>query len=64
MTTAADGERIRSIADAAPAAKEAAKLIVADARSAAAARGPFVIALSSGRMPWQMLRPLAGEDVP
>ena len=29
-----------------------------------AARGRFVVALSGGRTPWQMLRALAGEGVP
>ena len=31
---------------------------------AVAARGRFVMAVSGGRTPWQMLRALAGEDVP
>lgn len=51
-------------ADADAVAKEAAKLIAAEARSAVAARGRFVIAVSGGHTPWQMLRALAGEDVP
>ncbi|HVT30010.1 MAG TPA: 6-phosphogluconolactonase [Lacipirellulaceae bacterium] len=45
-------------------AQGAAKYIAAAARDAVAARGRFVIALSGGRSPWQMLRDLAGEDVP
>jgi 6-phosphogluconolactonase len=44
-------------------AREAAAVIAAEAR-AAAARGRFVVAVSGGRTPWQMLHALAGEDVP
>jgi len=45
-------------------AREAAKIIAAEARAAAAARGRFTIAVSGGRTPWQMLRDLANEEVP
>ena len=45
-------------------ADEAAKQIAALAREAVAARGRFVLAVSGGKTPWQMLRALAGEDVP
>jgi 6-phosphogluconolactonase len=45
-------------------AKEAAKVIAAEARAAVGARGRFIMAVSGGRTPWQMLRALAGEDVP
>lgn len=45
-------------------AKKAASLIAQEARSAAAARGKFVLAVSGGRTPWVMLRALASEDVP
>jgi 6-phosphogluconolactonase len=55
---------IRILADADAVAKEAAKVIAAEARSAVAGRGRFVLAVSGGRTPWQMLRALAGEDVP
>lgn len=44
-------------------ARRAAQLIAADAR-AAAGRGRFVMAVSGGHTPWQMLRDLADEDVP
>jgi 6-phosphogluconolactonase len=54
----------RVLADADLAAREAARLIAADARQSVAARGRFVIAVSGGRTPWHMLRALAGEDVP
>jgi 6-phosphogluconolactonase len=56
--------KIDVLADADAVAKQAAALIAAEARAAAAARGRFVMAVSGGRTPWQMLRALAGEDVP
>jgi len=52
------------LADADAVAKEAAKLIAAKARAAVAARGRFVMAVSGGHTPWQMLRMLANEAVP
>jgi 6-phosphogluconolactonase len=52
------------LADADAVAKEAAKLIAAKARAAATARGRFVMAVSGGHTPWQMLRVLANEVVP
>ena len=57
-------KRILILADAAAVAREAAKVIAAEARAAVAARGRFVVAVSGGRTPWQMLRAIAGEDVP
>jgi 6-phosphogluconolactonase len=45
-------------------AQKAAALVAAEARAAVSARGSFVIAVSGGHTPWQMLRALAGEDVP
>jgi 6-phosphogluconolactonase len=45
-------------------AREAARFIAAEARIAVAARGRFVLAVSGGHTPGQMLRALAGEDVP
>ena len=45
-------------------AQKAAALVAAEARAAVAARGVFVMAVSGGHTPWQMLRALAGEDVP
>jgi 6-phosphogluconolactonase len=56
--------RIRILADADGVALAAASLTASDARSAVAARGRFVVALSGGRTPWTMLRALADEDVP
>lgn len=45
-------------------AQKAAEFIAAEARTAVAARGRFVIAVSGGHTPWVMLRNLATEDVP
>jgi 6-phosphogluconolactonase len=56
--------QIQVLADADVVAIEAAKVIAAEARAAVAARGQFVMAVSGGRTPWQMLRALAAEDVP
>ncbi|MBP9903823.1 MAG: 6-phosphogluconolactonase [Verrucomicrobia bacterium] len=56
--------RIQIHADADAVAKQAAKIIAAEARSAVAARGRFILAVSGGRTPWQMLRALANEEVP
>ena len=52
------------LADADTVARRAAAIIAAEARSAVAARGRFVMAVSGGHTPWLMLRALAGEDVP
>ncbi len=45
-------------------AKTAANLIAAEARTAVTERGRFVMAVSGGKTPWQMLRALANEQVP
>jgi 6-phosphogluconolactonase len=55
---------IRVLPDADVVAREAAAFIAGEARAAMAARGRFVVALSGGHTPWQMLRVLAGEEVP
>lgn len=55
---------IEVLADADSVAREAAKLIAAEARAAVAARGAFVMAVSGGHTPWIMLRNLAQEDMP
>ena len=49
---------------AADAAEEAAKFIATEARAAVDARGRFILALSGGHSPAQMLRALASQDVP
>ncbi len=56
--------KIQVFADADAVAKAAAGIIAAEARAAVAARGRFIMAVSGGRTPWQMLRDLAGEEVP
>jgi 6-phosphogluconolactonase len=45
-------------------AREAATLIAAEARLAVSARGRFVMAVSGGKTPWDMLRALANEPLP
>ncbi len=52
------------LADADAAAQRAAAMIAEAARTDVAARGRFVMAVSGGRTPWQMLRALASESVP
>src|SRR5205809_191983 len=56
--------KLEVYADAGAAARAAAGIIAVEARSAAAARGRFVMAVSGGRTSWLMLRALAAEDVP
>jgi 6-phosphogluconolactonase len=56
--------KIEILDDAESVARRAAALIAADARSAAALRGRFVMAVSGGHTPWIMLRALASETVP
>ena len=56
--------KIEIFADAQTVAEEAAKLIAGEARSAVAARGRFVFAVSGGHTPWIMLKALAQEEVP
>ena len=56
--------KIEILPDADTVAREAAKFIAAEARSAVAERGRFVMAISGGHTPWQMLRALANEEVP
>jgi 6-phosphogluconolactonase len=56
--------KIEVLADAESVARRAAALIAADARSATALRGRFVMAVSGGHTPWIMLRALASETVP
>jgi len=56
--------KIEIYSDADAVAQKAAALVATEARAAVAARGAFVMAVSGGHTPWQMLRALAGEDVP
>jgi 6-phosphogluconolactonase len=52
------------LTDADAVALEAAALIAGEARTAVAARGRFIVAVSGGKTPWAMLRHLADEDLP
>ena len=56
--------KIEILADADSVAQEAAAIIAADARSAVAERGRFIMAVSGGHTPWVMLRDLAEDEVP
>jgi len=56
--------KIQVLANADLAAQSAAKFIAVEARAWVAARGRFIVAVSGGRTPWQMLRALANEEVP
>lgn len=56
--------KVQVLADANEVARVAAQFIAAVARDAVTARGRFVMAVSGGKTPWQMLRALAKEDVP
>jgi 6-phosphogluconolactonase len=56
--------KIDVLADAKAVAKAAAAIIATQAREAVVARGQFLVAVSGGHTPWQMLRALAGEKVP
>lgn len=55
---------IAVLEDAAAVAAKAAAWIAQDARDVVRTRGRFVLAVSGGRTPWQMLRELAKEEVP
>jgi 6-phosphogluconolactonase len=56
--------KIQILSDAETVAKEAAKVIATEAAAAVKARGSFIMAVSGGRTPWQMLRFLADENMP
>src|SRR6266704_2632675 len=56
--------KIEILPDADAVAKAAAKFIAVEARAAVANRGKFIMAVSGGKTPWQMLRALANEEVP
>jgi 6-phosphogluconolactonase len=56
--------QIEILADPAAVAQRAAAIIAEEARAVVKARGRFVMAVSGGHTPWQMLRNLADEDVP
>jgi 6-phosphogluconolactonase len=56
--------KIHVLPDSDTVAKTAAKVIAMEAVAAVAQRGRFIMAVSGGRTPWQMLRALADEPVP
>ena len=56
--------RMEVLSDAETVAKKAAAVIAEEARTAVAARGRFLMAVSGGKTPWIMLRALATEEVP
>jgi len=56
--------KIEIFPDADAVAQKGAEIIAAEARAAVNARGRFIVAVSGGHTPWQMLRALANEDVP
>ncbi|MGD9721259.1 MAG: 6-phosphogluconolactonase [Pirellulales bacterium] len=45
-------------------ARQAARFVATQARESVTARGRFVMAVSGGQTPWQMLRALAAEQMP
>ena len=59
-----DFMKIKVFPDADAVAQKAAEIIAAEARTAVKARGRFIVAVSGGHAPWQMLRALADEEVP
>jgi 6-phosphogluconolactonase len=56
--------KVQVLADSDAVARKAARFIALKAWAAVSARGRFVMAISGGRAPWQMLRALAEELVP
>lgn len=56
--------KIEVLDDAQAVARRAAAVIAAETRDAVTARGSFIMAVSGGRTPWEMLRALATEEVP
>lgn len=56
--------RIETFTDDETAAQAAAGVIAAEANTATAERGRFIMAVSGGRTPWIMLRALAAEQMP
>jgi 6-phosphogluconolactonase len=56
--------KIEIFPDADAVAQKGAESIAAEARAAVKVRGRFILAVSGGHTPWQMLRALATKDVP
>lgn len=64
MESGWDCMKIEVFSDADSVAQQAAAHVATEARAAIASRGLFVMAVSGGHTPWQMLRDLAREEVP
>src|SRR2546425_8033893 len=56
--------KIEVLTDADSVARAGAAFTAEEARAAVAARGRFIVAVSGGHTPWQMLRDLATQEVP
>jgi len=56
--------KIEIFPDADAVAQKAATIVATEARGAVAARGRFILAVSGGHTPWQMLCVLAREELP
>src|SRR5262245_25429035 len=56
--------KIEIFPDADAVAQKAAEIIAGEACAAVKARDGFIVAVSGGHAPWQMLRALADEEVP
>src|SRR2546427_4903661 len=56
--------KIEIFPDADAVAQKGAEIIAAEARAAVKARGRFIVAVSGGHTPWEMLRALGNEDDP
>jgi 6-phosphogluconolactonase len=56
--------KIEIFRDADAVARKAAEIIATESRAAVKARGRFIVAVSGGHTPWQMLRAFAEEEVP
>src|SRR5437867_12863740 len=56
--------KIEILPDADAVAQKGAEIIAAESRAAVKARGRFIVAVSGGQTPWQMLRDLEEEEVP
>src|SRR5207253_10841511 len=56
--------KIEIFRDADAVAQKAAEIIATESRAAVKARGRFIVAVSGGHTPWQMLLALAEEEVP
>src|SRR5262249_27431657 len=64
MRSGGTAMKIEVLAHAEEVASKGAAIIAAEARDAVVARGRFIMAVSGGHTPWQMLRALADEKVP